>query len=80
MDVYDPNKDTWAAEKPMPTAMWNPGPVELNNRIYIFDGWDFNHEVLSPVEEFMPGLQEAVSPQGKLPTKWGEAKSHNADS
>jgi N-acetylneuraminic acid mutarotase len=81
VDVYDPNNDTWEKGAPMPAARFNLSASEVDGRIYVFGGWDPDMQVLPTVEEYTPEAppsQQPVSPQGKLPTKWGESKSAGA--
>ena len=82
-EVYDPATNTWIelADMQIP-RLWLSSSA-LNGKIYAIGGslqTEFEVDnpacVSSVVEEFTPeGWQpKAVSPQGKLPTKWGEIK------
>jgi hypothetical protein len=59
----------------MPTARYMLSTSAVNGKIYAFGGWAEGNIVLSTAEEYTPEGRQSISPQGKLPTKWGEVKS-----
>ena len=83
LEEYDPVKDTWAKKTDMPTARAGSSSAVINGRIYVISGstidpnnpgcyWE--EGLLPTVEEYTPeGWQ--ISPNGKLPSKWGKLKS-----
>jgi N-acetylneuraminic acid mutarotase len=80
-EVYDPATDTWTELTDMQVPrMWLSSSA-VNGKIYAIGGairreWDAEGDNdTSAVEEFTPEDWQSVSPQGKLPTKWGEVKS-----
>jgi N-acetylneuraminic acid mutarotase len=77
VEEYDPATDTWGKVTDMRTSRSVFATSVANGKIYaIGGGCGTGPEPL--VEEYTPeGWQpEVVSPQGKLPTKWGEIKLH----
>jgi len=75
VEVYDPATDKWEKGTDIPTARGYFSACTANDRIYVIGGTPiFLSGVLSTVEEYTPEGWQAVSPQGKLPTKWGEIK------
>jgi len=78
VEIYDPAKDQWTKGSDMPTPRWFPSASMVGGKIYVIGGWDVgDDEFLSTVEEYTPEgwpFKQSVSPQGKLPTKWGEKK------
>jgi N-acetylneuraminic acid mutarotase len=80
-EVYDPATDTWKELPDMQIPrMWLSSSA-VNGKIYAIggslrQGWDDN-ALSAVVEEFTPGDWQPVSPQDKLPTKWGEIRSRN---
>jgi len=79
VEVYDPKTDTWGKRDDMPTARGGASTSVVDGKIYIIGGINIKQQFLSTVEEYTPpGSPFSVSPfspQGKLPTKWGEVKS-----
>ena len=76
VEVYDPATDTWAKETDMPTASSWLSTSVVDGKIYAIGGWTAQN-LLSTVEEYTPeGWSFAVSPQGKLPTNWGQMKQN----
>ena len=83
VEVYDPLTDTWTKKADMPTKRHSLSTSAASGRIYAIGGsLVMGGGNLSTVEEYIPGeLQPeeqpgfSVSPQGNLPTKWGEVKS-----
>ncbi len=84
VEVYDPLTDTWTKKADMPTKRQSLSTSVVNGKIYAIGGTRAmgGGSRLSTVEEYIPGeLQPEeqpgfpVSPQGKLPTKWGWVKS-----
>jgi RNA polymerase sigma factor (sigma-70 family) len=75
-EVYDPATDTWTELPDMHFRRKHPSSVAVNGKIYVFGGSDENKLPLAAVEEFTPEdwQPKAVSPHGKLPTKWGAEK------
>jgi RNA polymerase sigma factor (sigma-70 family) len=81
-EVYDPATDTWTELTDMQAPrMWLSSSA-VNGKIYAIGGairreWDAEGDNdTSAVEEFTPEDWQLVSPQGKLPTKWGDVKSN----
>jgi N-acetylneuraminic acid mutarotase len=76
VEEYDPEMDTWRKMPDMPTVRSWPSSSVVDGKIYVMGG-QRSGVVLSNVEEYTPEAREpeTVSPQGKLPTKWGEVKS-----
>ena len=75
VEEYDPATDTWRKVTDMKTSRSVFATSVANGKIYaIGGGCGSGPEPL--VEEYTPeGWQpEVVSPQGKLPTKWGQVK------
>jgi len=80
-EVYDPATDTWTelADMQVPRIWLSSSTV--NGKIYAIGGQlrfgVDNNLYSSVVEEYTPESWQssAVSPQGKLPTTWGEMKS-----
>ena len=78
VEEYDPATDTWTEKTAMLTTRIALSTSVVNGKIYAIGG---NERWLGPglitVEEYAPEgwRPEAVSPQGKLPTTWGEIKS-----
>ncbi|MFC1718303.1 Kelch repeat-containing protein, partial [Candidatus Poribacteria bacterium] len=83
VEVYDPATDTWIEENDMPTARGICGAAAVDGKIYVIGGAGVNENWNAPVaivEEYTPEgwpflSESSVSPQGKLPTTWGEIKS-----
>lgn len=76
VEEYDPATDKWTRKADMPTGRWGLAAGAVNGKIYAIGG----NDALPTVEEYTPeGWQPPtqVSPQGSLPTKWGEVK-HSA--
>jgi RNA polymerase sigma factor (sigma-70 family) len=88
VEEYNPVTDTWKKVADMPTKRLWLTASEVNGKIYVIGGvignfWDLNWNLpewkgLSTIEEYTPedwqSEQSIVSPQGKLPTKWGTIK------
>jgi RNA polymerase sigma factor (sigma-70 family) len=78
--AYDPAKDIWTPKADMPTARVALSTSVVNGRIYAIGGWSqVPNAPTNVVEEFDPGTPpggKAVEPTGKLPTEWGDVKSH----
>ena len=72
---YDPMTDTWREVADMPTRRGYLSSATVNGKLYAIGGV-VGLEHLPTVEEYDPEGLQAVSPQGKLPTKWGEVKSN----
>jgi RNA polymerase sigma factor (sigma-70 family) len=77
LEEYDPANDTWTKKPDLLTPRFLTSPGSANGKIYAIGGAKFWPSALSTVEEYTPEdwQPEAVSPQGKVPTKWGEVKS-----
>ena len=72
---YDPMTDTWREVADMPTRRAWLSSAIVDGKLYAIGG-SLPGNVASPtVEEYDPEGSQAVSPQGKLPTTWGEVKS-----
>jgi RNA polymerase sigma factor (sigma-70 family) len=76
VEVYDPATDKWEKEANMPTARGYYSACEVNGKIYVIGGSTIQQpgNDVSTVEEYTPEDGQSVSPQGKLPKKWGEIK------
>jgi len=75
VEAYDPVSDTWAKKPDMPTIRGFLSASIVDGKIYAIGGWAAQN-VLSTVEEYTPeGWPFAISPNGKLPSKWGKLKS-----
>jgi RNA polymerase sigma factor (sigma-70 family) len=77
VEAYDPTTDKWEEVTNMTSPRLCPSTSVVNGKIYVIGGaWDFIK--LSTVEEYTPeGWQPfAVSPQGKLSSKWGQMKQN----
>ncbi|MFC1712816.1 sigma-70 family RNA polymerase sigma factor [Candidatus Poribacteria bacterium] len=71
---YDPKTDTWRELADMPTRRAYLSSATVDGKLYAIGG--LVGDVAFPtVEEYDPEGWQAASPQGKLPTKWGEVKS-----
>jgi RNA polymerase sigma factor (sigma-70 family) len=75
VEEYDPAKDTWRRVNDMKTARNSFATSVANGKIYAIGG-GFGGGPEPLVEEYTPEdwQPEVVSPQGKLPTKWGQVK------
>jgi N-acetylneuraminic acid mutarotase len=79
VEAYNPTTDTWEKKAEMPTARMDLSTSAIGGRIYAIGGAvSFLGATLPIVEEYTPSdqLPFPVSSQGKLPTTWGERKSH----
>jgi N-acetylneuraminic acid mutarotase len=80
VEVYDPAMDTWTVKPVAPTIKYDCAASVVDGRAYTFGGilHLMNPAVFSDtVEEYTPEgwpFQQSVTPQGKLPTKWGAEK------
>ncbi len=75
VEIYDPVMDRWEVGSAMPTARAWLSSSAVNGKIYAIGGRTGAKVDLPIVEEYTPeGWPFAVSPQLKLPTKWGEVK------
>ncbi len=76
VEEYDPKTDKWRRVADMPSKKQNIQSSVVNGKVYTIGG-SGGQGTLSTVEEYTPEdwQPESVSPQGKLPTKWGEVKS-----
>jgi RNA polymerase sigma factor (sigma-70 family) len=72
---YDPITDTWREVADMPTRRASLSSAVVDGKIYAIGGYGPGLVPLPTVEEYDPEGLQAVSSQGKLPTKWGEVKS-----
>ena len=80
VEAYDPVADSWMGKADMPTGRHTLSSCVLDGKIYAIGGVTRIggiNRAFSTVEEYTPEGWESspVSPQGKLPTKWGEVKS-----
>ncbi len=72
---YDLTTGTLRKEPAAPTPRKNVAVAAVNGSFYVIGGKrDNNSPSLATVEQFTPDQSTAASPQGKLPTKWGEVK------
>jgi len=88
VEEYNPETDTWKKVANIPTGRLLLTASEVNGKIYVIGGaigkfqnvnWNLPEwQGLSTIEEYTPEgwqpEQSVVSPQGKLPTKWGTIK------
>ena len=74
VEEYNPEMDMWKGVADMPTARGFSCSNAVNGRIYSTGGCEVV-AYFSIAEEYTPEGWRTVSPQGKLPTKWGELKS-----
>jgi len=84
VEVYDPATDTWEKKADMPTARVASCAEAVNGIIYAiggaekYVGWvNPSSNVFSTVEAYDTGTFKqptSVSPQGKLPSIWGQRK------
>jgi len=75
VEVYDPATDSWEEEIDMQFARGWLSVSAVSGKIYAIGG-STDVDFLQTVEEYTPeDWQSDVSPQGKLPTKWGNLKS-----
>jgi N-acetylneuraminic acid mutarotase len=75
VEEYDPATDTWIRVTDIKTARSFFATSVANGKIYAIGGGSgAGPEPL--VEEYTPEGWQAISPQDKLPTKWGEIKSY----
>jgi energy-converting hydrogenase Eha subunit A len=88
VEEYSPETDTWKRVADMPTGRQLLTASEVDGKIYVIGGaigkfqdvnWnDPEWKGLPTIEEYTPEgwqpEQSVVSPQGKLPTKWGAMK------
>ena len=85
VEQYDPATDTWTQKTDMPTQRSNPFVAVANGKIYVIGGLGMQQAgaagvgqmaFLLMVEEYTPDgwSSFAVSPAGKLITKWGAIK------
>jgi len=75
MEVYDPVTDTSIEKVNMLTARGAFCASVVDGKIYSIGGYIDGEVVLSSVEEYTPeGWPFAISPQGKLPSTWGQQK------
>ncbi|MFC1717757.1 Kelch repeat-containing protein [Candidatus Poribacteria bacterium] len=73
---YDPVKDTWRKKPAMLKPRRNSSFAAANDNIYVIGGMPLGTGPgLATVEQFTPDLDASATPQGKLPTTWGEVKS-----
>lgn len=78
VEEYDPLTDTWTKKTDMPTPRGWLSSSEVNGKICAIGGWNNNGTALaSVVEEYDPGSTgEGIDFKGKLPTTWGEVRTH----
>jgi RNA polymerase sigma factor (sigma-70 family) len=78
IEEYDPVKDIWTRKIDMPTARTLPSTSVVKGKIYAIGGGTAWNVALNEgvVEEYTPeGWSFSISPQMKLPTKWGTIKA-----
>jgi hypothetical protein len=77
--VYDPFTDKWSTAASIGTPRANTAVAAVDGKIYAIGGtWGPEGVFISTVEEFTPGMPNAVSgvrPDRKVPTYWGQVKS-----
>jgi len=80
IEEYDPFVDLWVKKTDMPTARARLSASEVNEKIYVIGGDNSNQNgigntVFTTVEEYTPeDWSFNVSPNGKIPTTWGQRK------
>ena len=75
VEIYDPATDTWSTGDEMPTARVQLAVSAVDGFIYAFGGRGVDKFPTAAVEVFDTGFRDqAVNPQGKFPTVWGELK------
>jgi N-acetylneuraminic acid mutarotase len=72
---YDPMTDAWREIADMPTRRGCLSSAVVDGKLYAIGGYGPGQVALSTVEEYTPEDWQAVSPQGKLATTWGEEKT-----
>jgi RNA polymerase sigma factor (sigma-70 family) len=77
VEKYDPQENKWESLNDMPQPTMYYSSTVVNDKIYIFGGTKvFPLQPISNVEEYTPeDLQSSISPNGKLPTTWGEMRT-----
>ena len=80
VEAYDPAADAWTEKPDIPTARACFAAAVVNGKIYTVGGTGVNGNWNVPsavVEEYTPeGWRPSLlSPQGKLPTTWGQTRS-----
>ncbi len=80
VEAYDPAADAWTEKPDIPTARAVFSAAVVNGRIYTVGGTGVNGDWNNPVatvEEYTPEgwRPNLLSPQGKLPTTWGQTRS-----
>ena len=76
VEEYDPMTDVWREVADMPTRRGSLSNAVVDGKLYAIGGYGVPGQVaLSTVEEYDPEGLQAVSSQGKMPTKWGKIKS-----
>jgi N-acetylneuraminic acid mutarotase len=77
VERYDPLIDEWDKVADMPTSRFGLSAGAANDKAYAIGGCEVYgawFTGIATVEEYTPENWNSVSPQGKLPTKWGEIK------
>ncbi len=65
--VYDPVADTWSTAADTNIARNAPGAAVLNDRIYIFGGYDSQYNIYESIEEYDPDTNQWTLTGGYLP-------------
>lgn len=77
VEVYNPFADAWKKQTDMPTPRDLLATSVYDDKIFAIGGQ--NQGMKSEVEVLSPESPQSVSPQGKLPTTWGEQKAADAN-
>ena len=76
VDEYDPKEDKWTKKTDMAFARWLLSTAVVDGKVYAIGGQSAAVNLVTTVEEYTPeGWPFAISPQGKLPSKWGMLKA-----
>jgi RNA polymerase sigma factor (sigma-70 family) len=76
VEIYDPVNDSWTKGQDMPIGLDANAKYPIaDGKVYAIGGSTPNSVATSDVWEYTPeSLLSAFSPQGKLPSTWGERK------
>jgi len=75
MEIFDPIMDTWTEKANMLIARGASTASVVDGKIYSIGGYNDDDVALSTVEEYTPEGMQSISPNGKLPSKWGQQKA-----
>jgi RNA polymerase sigma factor (sigma-70 family) len=74
MYEYSPATDIWTKEVDIPIPRNALSANVVYGKIYAIGGISNANASIALVDEYTPEGWQSISPQGKLPTKWGEIK------